>query len=125
MIGGEGLHPIEAQAGGSRAARRGAGEHFFINARTDIFLATRRGHARRGDGRRGDRARACLCRGRRERFLRAGLGDLALLERLCAASPLPVNFMAFPGGPTHATPPTAGVARISYGPRPYRAAMRR
>ncbi|MGZ8353042.1 MAG: isocitrate lyase/phosphoenolpyruvate mutase family protein, partial [Allosphingosinicella sp.] len=40
-IGGEGLHPLEAQAGRIRAARAAVGPDFFINARTDIFLKTR------------------------------------------------------------------------------------
>ena len=30
-------------------------------------------------------------------FFVPGLADLGLLERFCAASPLPVNFMAWPG----------------------------
>ena len=33
-------------------------------------------------------------------FFVPGLADLKLLERVCAASPLPVNFMAFPGAPS-------------------------
>ena len=53
-----------------------------------------------------------------------GLIDLQLLERLCTASPLPVNFMAFPGAPTAAEAAEAGVARISHGPFPYRLAMK-
>ncbi|MEO0362973.1 MAG: isocitrate lyase/phosphoenolpyruvate mutase family protein, partial [Pseudomonadota bacterium] len=34
VVGGEGLHPIETQAARIGAARRGAGEDFFVNART-------------------------------------------------------------------------------------------
>ena len=52
------------------------------------------------------------------------LADLALLERLCAASPLPVNFMAFPGAPPAAEIAATGVARISHGPFPYLMAMK-
>ena len=50
--------------------------------------------------------------------------DLALLERFCAGSPLPVNFMAFPGAPGAADVAATGVARISHGPFPHMAAMR-
>src|SRR3546814_1871988 len=56
-------------------------------------------------------------------FFVPGLGDLALLERVCRASPLPVNFMAYPGAPSAAEVARAGVARISHGPFPYYLAM--
>ena len=49
------------------------------------------------------------------------LADLGLLARFCAASPLPVNFMAFPGCPPAAEVAAAGVARISHGPFPLQA----
>jgi 2-methylisocitrate lyase-like PEP mutase family enzyme len=51
------------------------------------------------------------------------LADLRLLARFCAASPLPVNFMAWPGAPTAAQVAEAGVARISHGPFPGTLAM--
>ncbi len=41
VIGGEGLHPTDAQCRRIAAARRGAGDAFFINARTDLFLKSR------------------------------------------------------------------------------------
>ena len=56
-------------------------------------------------------------------FFVPGLADLALLERLCAASPLPVNFMAWPGTPPAAEIAAAGIARISHGPFPWKLAM--
>jgi 2-methylisocitrate lyase-like PEP mutase family enzyme len=43
---------------------------------------------------------------------------------VCKASPLPVNFMAFPGAPGAAEVAATGVARISHGPFPYRLAMK-
>jgi 2-methylisocitrate lyase-like PEP mutase family enzyme len=57
-------------------------------------------------------------------FFVPGLIDVDLLARLCSASPLPVNFMAFPGAPGAAQVAAAGVARISHGPFPYRLAMK-
>ena len=46
VVGGEGLHPIEVQAARiARGARAAVGADFFINARTDIFLKAKRGHA--------------------------------------------------------------------------------
>ena len=53
------------------------------------------------------------------------LGDLGLLRRLCEQSPLPVNFMTYPGCPSNADIAATGVARISYGPFPYMSAMER
>ena len=124
VIGGEGLHSLEAQAARIGAIRAAVGADFFLNARTDVFLkAPRETH---------DIAmvEAALERGRAyaeagaSGFFVPGLADLALLARVCAASPLPVNFMAFPGAPDNAAVAAAGVARISYGPFPYRAAMK-
>ncbi|MBV8686202.1 MAG: isocitrate lyase/phosphoenolpyruvate mutase family protein [Alphaproteobacteria bacterium] len=124
VIGGEGLHPVAAQAERIRAGRAAAGPDFFINARTDIFLKAR---AETHDGRMVDealeRARAYAEAGASGFFV-PGLVDLALLQRLCAASPLPVNFMAFPGAPPAAAAAAAGVARISHGPFPYRLAIK-
>jgi 2-methylisocitrate lyase-like PEP mutase family enzyme len=51
------------------------------------------------------------------------LGDLELLRRICAESPIPVNFMAYPGCPTTAEVAATGVARISHGPFPYLSLM--
>jgi len=52
------------------------------------------------------------------------LANLDLLARFCEASPLPVNFMAFPGCPSAAEVAAAGVARISHGPFPHKLAMK-
>ena len=52
------------------------------------------------------------------------LSDLRLLARFCEASPLPVNFMAYPGAPSAAEVAAAGVARISHGPFPHKLAMK-
>jgi 2-methylisocitrate lyase-like PEP mutase family enzyme len=124
VIGGEGLHPTALQAGRIRAARAAAGPDFFINARTDIFLKAK------GETHDLAMVEAALERGRAYKeagasgFFVPGLADLALLGRLCAASPLPVNFMAFPGAPAAGDLAAAGVARISHGPFPYRLALK-
>lgn len=124
VIGGEGLHPVELQAARIRAARTAVGADFFINARTDIFLkakadthddakvdaALERAHAYAEAGASG--------------FFAPGLADLRLLKRLCDASSLPVNFMAWPGTPPTADLAASGIARISHGPFPYRLAMK-
>lgn len=123
IVGGEGLHPIEEQAKRIAAARRGAGAPFFLNARTDIFLVSA---PETHDAAMIDtaiaRAAAYQAAGASGLFV-PGLVDLGLLARLCGAVTLPVNFMAFPGTPAIREVAAAGVARISHGPSPYRAAM--
>ncbi|HEX8482134.1 MAG TPA: isocitrate lyase/phosphoenolpyruvate mutase family protein [Allosphingosinicella sp.] len=124
VIGGEGLHPVEAQAARIGAARAAVGPDFFINARTDIFLKTKAAsHAPAAIDEAIARARAYAEAGASGFFV-PGLVDLDQLAQICAASPLPVNFMAFPGAPEAAAVAAAGVARISHGPFPYKLAMK-
>lgn len=124
VIGGEGLHAVEAQAARIRAARAAVGPDFFINARTDIFLKAKpEAHDIAKVDEALERARAYAEAGASGFFV-PGLIDLDLLARVCTASPLPVNFMAFPGAPEAAAVAAAGVARISHGPFPYKLAMK-
>jgi 2-methylisocitrate lyase-like PEP mutase family enzyme len=97
---------------------------FFINARTDVFFqrppeqhdepmlveAIARAHAYAEAGADG--------------LFAPGLANIALIARLAKASPLPLNIMI--GDATPPLPALAenGVARVSYGPRPYLAAMK-
>ncbi len=124
VVGGEGLHPTDRQSERIRAVRAAAGADFFLNARTDIFLKAK------PDAHDEGMVDAALARADAyaeagaSGFFVPGLADLRLLERLCAASPLPVNFMAFPGAPSAADVAAAGVARVSHGPFPYKLAMK-
>jgi len=124
VVGGEGLHPLDVQAARIRAIRAAVGPDFFINARTDLFLKAGLGNhddALVDEGL--ERARAFADAGASGVFVPL-LADLALLERFCAGSPLPVNVIAFPGAPSAADAASAGVARISHGPYPWRLAMK-
>ena len=124
VIGGEGLHPVAFQAERIRAARAAVGADFFINARTDIFLkATQDTHDDAMVGAALERA-AVYAEAGASGFFAPGLADLKLLARLCELSPLPVNFMAWPGTPPAASIAAAGVARISHGPFPHKLAMK-
>lgn len=123
VVGGQGLHPIAVQAERIAAARKAAGPDFFINARTDIFLQQREGHDAAMVDAALERARAYADAGANGFFVPL-LSDLSLLERCCAGSPLPVNFMALPGAPSAEQVAATGVARISHGPFPHMAAMR-
>ncbi len=121
VVGGEGLHPIPVQAARIAAAREAVGPDFFINARTDLFLkAPRETH---------DAAMLDEAIARVGAYAEAGasgffvpmLGDLDMLRQLCGESPIPVNFMTYPGCPSNAEVAATGVARISHGPFPYMA----
>ncbi|WP_439539823.1 isocitrate lyase/PEP mutase family protein [Sphingomonas sp.] len=124
VIGGSGMHAPEAQAARIAAIRAATGPDFFINARTDLFLQA---PSETHDAAKVDaaiaRAHAYAAAGASGFFV-PGLADLDLLARVCRESPLPVNFMAFPGAPDAAAVAAARVARISHGPFPFRAAMR-
>jgi 2-methylisocitrate lyase-like PEP mutase family enzyme len=123
IVGGEGLHDTPVQAARIVAARKGAGDAFFINARTDIFLkAKSEDHDAAKVDAAIERAKAYAYAGATG-FFAPGLADLALLDRLCKGSPLPVNFMAWPGTPATAEIAATGIARISHGPFPWRLAM--
>jgi 2-methylisocitrate lyase-like PEP mutase family enzyme len=124
VIGGEGLYPVEAQADRIRAARSAVGPDFFINARTDIFLKTKAAtHEITAIEEALGRARAYAEAGASGFFV-PGLVDLFQLAQICSASPIPVNFMAFPGAPAAEAVAKAGVARISHGPYPYMLVMK-
>lgn len=123
VIGGAGIHDIAEQGARIAAARQAVGVDFFINARTDIFLQAKAdSHDQAKVDAAIERAKAYADAGA-SGFFAPGLADLALLEKLCAASPIPVNFMAWPGTPPTAEIAATGIARISHGPFPWRLAM--
>src|SRR3954465_15651449 len=123
VIGGEGVHPLELQTKGIAAIRRAVGDDFYINARTDLFLKTQtyddalidqvveRGKAFADAGASG--------------FFVPRLADPAQIERVVREVPLPLNVIAFPGAPDKKVWADAGVARISHGPFPHRALMKK
>jgi 2-methylisocitrate lyase-like PEP mutase family enzyme len=127
VVGGEGLHPISEQAARIEALRRAAeraGIPAFINARTDIFLGSKpETHDRAAADHALERARAYADAGASGFFV-PGLADEGLIARICSASPLPVNAMMLVGMPGRKRLAELGVARISYGPGPYRLAMK-
>jgi 2-methylisocitrate lyase-like PEP mutase family enzyme len=123
VVGGEGLHPIEIQAERIAAARAAVGSEFFINVRSDLFLkAPQETHDNAMLDEAIARVRAYADAGASGFFVPM-LGDLDYLHRLCAESPVPVNFMTYPGCPSNADVAATGVARISHGPFPYMALM--
>ncbi|MBB3162412.1 isocitrate lyase/phosphoenolpyruvate mutase family protein [Rhizobium laguerreae] len=126
VVGGDGLYPIERQAArisAIRAMAEGKGVPFFINARTDLFLAESDLSKHAGLVEEAiERGKAYAAAGGSGFFV-PGLIDPALIEKICATSPLPVNIMMRTGAPDVKTLAKLGVGRVSYGPGPYRSMM--
>ena len=124
VVGTDQLYSIGDQATRIAVVRRGVGPDLFINARTDVFMkAQMDSHDEALVDHALERARAYADAGANGFFVPL-LADLRLLERMCANSPLPVNFMTFPGCPSNPDVAATGIARISYGPFPYRDLMK-
>ncbi|KKX31857.1 isocitrate lyase/phosphoenolpyruvate mutase family protein [Rhizobium sp. LC145] len=128
VVGGSGIYPVEKQAERIRAIRARAerqGIPFFINARTDLFLKeSDRGRHTALLEEAVERAKAFAEAGA-SGFFAPALADEELIRRLCEAVALPVNIMMMPGVPAPKRLGELGVARVSYGPGPYRAMMAR
>ena len=108
----------------ARQAADAANFHFFINARTDVFF--QQPSEQHNDAmvvEAIERARAYADAGA-DGIFASGLVDISLIARLAEASPLPLNIMMGDATPPVAALAQQGVARVSYGPRPYRMAMR-
>jgi len=126
IVGGPGLFSPSDQSARISAARRSAqaaGVPMFINARTDLFLKER-DRSKHADlvAEAKDRAAAYAESGASGYFV-PGLVDPDLIGTICSATRLPVNVMMMKDVPPKKTLASLGIARISYGPRPYVAAM--
>ena len=121
------LRPVAEQVERIRAARKAADEAgipYFINARTDVFFQGKAAEHDAGMVEAAvERAKAYADAGASGIFT-PGLVDIGLIGKMVQGSPLPLNIMAFAGTPAHEALAKAGVARISHGPGPYRAAMK-
>ena len=121
-----GMHAVAVQVERIRAARAAAdalGVRLYINARTDYFLQSAP-----------ERHDAGMVKSALERaaaYAAAGASGLFVpcifqadhIRAVCAGTSLPVNVMMMPTLPSRAELARLGVARISHGPGPYRAAM--
>jgi 2-methylisocitrate lyase-like PEP mutase family enzyme len=123
IVGGEGLYSIEEQSERIAAIREVADESnipVFINARTDVFLKTYPSiHTHEQLEEVIERANSYAKAGASGLFA-PGLRDPEMIRELCVRSPLPVNIMVLPDAPSNRELAKLGVARISYGPGPYR-----
>ena len=119
-----GLHPIAEQAHRVAAVVESG---LWVNARTDLFLrkliAGENANDRSLLGEALERAQAYAEAGAHSFFV-PGITDLELIAEICAAAPLPVNVIK-PAEHDFPALAAAGVARISWGPRPWIWAMAR
>ncbi len=95
----------------------------FINARCDVF----RGQSAEADGRLLvdkvlERGNAYAASGASGLFV-PFLSDPLCISAICKGSPLPVNILRSPDGPSHKALAEMGVARISHGHQSWAAAM--
>jgi 2-methylisocitrate lyase-like PEP mutase family enzyme len=123
IVGGEGLYSADEQSERIAAVRQAAEQAsvpLFINARTDVFLKTYpAAHTADQLEEVAVRASAYAAAGASGLFA-PGLRDAKMIRSLCERSPMPVNIMVLPDSPSNKEMATLGVARISYGPGPYR-----
>ncbi|WP_262694633.1 isocitrate lyase/PEP mutase family protein [Kordiimonas aquimaris] len=123
VVGSSDLYDITEQASRIAAVRKainGLCDNIFINARTDIFLkAAPDTHTAAMLDHAIERAEAYAEAGANG-FFAPGLANENLIERLCSSTDLPINIIALPHVPDTKTLASLGVARISYGPVPYK-----
>jgi 2-methylisocitrate lyase-like PEP mutase family enzyme len=126
VVGGQGLYTIEDQCARIEAIREAVEQTsipLFINARTDVFLKT---YPAKHDEAQLDeviRRAAAYARAGASGLFAPGLRDAEFIKKLCELSPIPVNIMVLPDTPPTRELAKLGVARISYGPGPYRQMM--
>lgn len=122
VVGGDGLYAVREQSNRIQAVREAGkqeGIDLFINARTDLFL--REGNANKHADllsevlERADAYRSAGANG----FFVPGLTETNLIGRICEEVALPVNVMMMGGLDKLGQVRLLGVARASYGPRPY------
>ncbi|KXG87027.1 isocitrate lyase/PEP mutase family protein [Agrobacterium bohemicum] len=127
VIGGEGIYDVATQAVRITAARQAAidsGVPAVINARTDLFL--QESDPDKHDGLVDDAISRAIAykEAGADCFFIPGLPDEILIARICAAIALPVNVMVLDTNADLSGFSRAGVARVSFGPAPYFAAMK-
>lgn len=117
---GGGLRDITTQAERIKAA---ADSGIFINARTDLFIQTPAdGHDDALASKALERCAAYAEAGARSFFIPFAT-DEKIIGDICAKADLPVNIMMMPNSPPVPRLAALGVARISFGPGPWMAAM--
>lgn len=120
IVGEKKLYRLEEQVTRISAIRQAATLPLFINARTDVFLLDLNAPVTEAKVAETIERGLAYAEAGASGFFVPGLRDLASLEKVCQASPLPINILMFPNMPTHQQLADIGVARISYGSGSYR-----
>ena len=126
IVQGDGLYHIEDQAARIRAVREAADETgvpLFINARCDVVLRLDTTTHNENHLEQMIERAAAYAEAGASGFFAPGLVNPNLIQKLCDASPLPVNILVWAGAPSSKQLADLGVARISYGGGTYRTAM--
>lgn len=127
IVGTAELYAIDVQAKRVAAARAAASENGvngFLNARTDIFLKAKPDTHNEAMLNEAIERAAAYEQAGADGFFAPGLADEKLIASLCSKVNLPVNIIALPHVPPNSVLAEAGVARISYGPVPYKQMMK-
>ena len=126
VVGGHGLYQATEQAeriAVVRSAIDAMGVPAVINARTDLFLKDNNTPTHEGMVKEAiSRARIYKSAGA-DCFFIPGTNDVHLIRQICDAVSLPVNVMLMDTAADLTSMANTGVARISFGPAPYFAAM--
>lgn len=126
IIGGTGLHPIADQShriATIRGTANTAQMPLVINARTDLFLQAKDPATHAALIPETLARAAAYATAGADSFFVPGLTDPTLIAALCTQSPLPINVLVLDTSQNLEPLATLGVARISFGPAPYRRAM--
>lgn len=108
----DGGGPPEALAAKIAAIKAEVGERLFVNARCDVWL---RGLARDRPVEEAARRAAVYAAAGADGFFAPGLVDAGDIAAMVAATPLPLNLLAYPGLPDAETLKGLGVRRLSAG----------
>lgn len=123
---GKGLHPLDTQVARIQAIRATADAQdipLYINARTDVFLqAAPETHGAHFDE--AVRRVAAYVKAGASGVFVPGLTDPDLIKQMVAHVAAPVNVLCLDVTADLAPLAALGVARISFGPAPYRAALK-
>jgi 2-methylisocitrate lyase-like PEP mutase family enzyme len=125
IVRGEGLYNVEDQVIRIKAARHAAeqeGIDVFVNARTDLFLGTDPSTHKALIDEAIEREAAYKDAGANGFFV-PGLTEPSLIQKIVDAVSLPVNVMMMGDLTSISTVAGIEISRVSYGPRPYLAAM--
>lgn len=126
IVPGRDLYSVEDQCAriqGIREAAEKAAIPIFLNARTDIFLKTPSAEHQEAHLEEAIRRASAYAKAGASGFFAPGLKNENYIEKLCELSPIPVNILVLADTPSSKQLAELGVARISYGPIPYRLAM--